>query len=121
MPKLHTAAETIGFCGKMIDYGWVTVAEADDRVVGFLARDGEEICALYMLRQVSGKGVGRQLLDHANGQSPRLWLRTWQANAGAQRFYRKQGFVETGRGDGSATDENMPDVTYVWTREKDAT
>ena len=116
MPDLHTLAETISFCGTMIDRGWVTVAEVDGRVEGFMARDGEEICSLYMSRRGRRRGIGPQLLAQAKSVCDRLKLKTFEANRGAQRFYRREGFVETARSDGSDNDENLPDVTYLWTK-----
>ena len=59
MPNLYTAAETISFCGVMIDRGWVTVAILDDQVEGFIARDGDEIHALYLNRKVARRGAWR--------------------------------------------------------------
>ena len=53
MPKLWTGAEAIAFCGTMIGRGWVTVAEEAGRVCGFLARDGAEICSLYLSAEAS--------------------------------------------------------------------
>ncbi|MFT7594555.1 MAG: ribosomal protein S18 acetylase RimI-like enzyme [Paracoccaceae bacterium] len=117
MPDLYTAGETIAFCGALIDRGWVTVAMQDDQVVGFLARDGAEICALYLSRQSSSKGIGRALLDDAKTRSTRLTLRVFQANSGAQRFYQREGFAEVGQGDGADNDENLPDIAYVWPKE----
>lgn len=117
MPKLYTGAEMIAFAGAMIDRGWVTVAEVDGRVKGFIARDGEEVCALYVLPEVNQRGIGRRLLGHAKQSAERLWLKAFEANEWVHRFYARQGFVEQGRGDGSDNDENLPDITYVWTRE----
>ena len=81
------------------------------------ARDGEEICALYVSERANGRGVGRVLLGDAKRRSDRLRLRVLEANEWAQRFYQRQGFVESGRGDGAENDENMPDIVYVWTKE----
>jgi GNAT superfamily N-acetyltransferase len=120
MPKLYSEVETIAFCGTMIDRGWVTVAEADGRIVGFMARDGEEICALYLVREVSGQGIGTELLNHAKSLSPRLTLRAVQGNSSAVRFYRREGFVETSRGDGTDNDENLPDIAFLWTAKAQA-
>ncbi|SFT97739.1 GNAT family N-acetyltransferase [Sedimentitalea nanhaiensis] len=117
MPNLYSGAQTIAFCGKMIDRGWVTVAEADGRIVGFLARDGQEICALYLNRAVWGKGIARLLLDDAKSQARALRLRSFEANARANRFYRRAGFVEVARCDGRDNAENLPDITYVWPKE----
>ena len=117
MPDLHSAAETIGFCGTMIDRGWVTVAERQGRVIGFLARDGADICGLYLRSGERGQGVGKHLLDRAKAQSEVLQLRAFQANDGARRFYAREGFVEITRGDGAGNDENLPDVHMIWRRE----
>ena len=117
MPRLHSLAETIGFCGTMIDRGWVTVAERDGCVVGFLARDGMDICALYLRPGETGRGIGKRLLDGAKGDSECLQLWAFQANAGAQRFYCREGFVEIARSDGARNDEKLPDVQMIWRRE----
>lgn len=114
MPELHTGAEDIAFCGKMIDRGWVTVATDDQTVIGFIARDDEDICALYVSDQAQGRNVGRLLLDDAKAQAGRLELQVFQANTGAQEFYTREGFVETARGEGAGNEENLPDITYVW-------
>lgn len=120
MPSLHTGAETIAFCGVMIDRGWVTVAEADGAVLGFLARDEGEICSLYVASEACGRGIGKRLLEAAKGQvgagchSGRLSLWTFQANEGARRFYQREGFAEVQRSDGSRNEERLPDIEYVW-------
>lgn len=116
MPKLHSEAETISFCGVMIDRGWVTVAESErsGQLLGFLARDGAEVCSLYLAPGACGQGIGRALLAAAKAAQPRLVLHTFQANLGAQRFYLREGFCERARSDGSANDEGLPDIIYEW-------
>lgn len=117
MPVLYSAAQTISFCGTMIDYGWMTVAEADGRVQGFLARDGQEICALYLAPSAQGRGIGKALLQDAKRRASPLRLRTFAANFRARRFYQNAGFVPVAHGDGADNDENLPDISYVWPRE----
>ena len=114
MPKLYTGAEAIAFCGRMIDRGWVTVAEEDGRVCGFLARDGAEICSLYVAPEAQSRGIGAVLLEAAKAAQPRLTLWTFQANEGAQRFYLREGFAETERSDGTRNEEGLPDIAYAW-------
>ena len=114
MPVLYSEAETVGFCKAMIDYGWVTVAERNGRVIGFMARDGAEICSLYLAPDARGQGVGKVLLRQAKAAQPELWLRALVANTGARRFYQREGFCETDRTDGSGNDEGLPDVRMAW-------
>ncbi|MGJ5618478.1 GNAT family N-acetyltransferase [Sulfitobacter sp. MF3-043] len=114
MPSLHTRAENIAHAGHLIDRGWVTVAEHDGGVVGFIASDGTEIDALYVTRSVRGHGVGSALLDDARAKAAHLSLWTFQVNVRACAFYERHGFVEVARTDGSNTDEKLPDVRYEW-------
>lgn len=117
MPELHSGAEAIAHCGAMIDLGWVTVADYRGRVAGFLARQGEEICALYLAPAARGSGIARLLMAEAKARSPRLRLRVAAANARAHRFYLGEGFAEVARGDGAENDENLPDIAMVWRQE----
>ncbi len=115
-PRLHSGAEDIAFVGQMIDRGWITVAEDPDAtpVLGFLARNGAEVNALFVETSARNRGVGRVLLDDAKEASDVLTLWTFQANQGAQRFYRREGFVEIRRGDGRDNDEGLPDILFRW-------
>lgn len=115
LPELWSGAETIGFCDRMIARGWVRVAEAG-KVLGFLARDEEEVVALYVARQARGRGVGARLLAEAQSSARRLELWTFAANVPARRFYLRHGFSETGRSDGTRNDEGLPDIRLTWER-----
>ena len=115
VPALHTRAEDIAFAGKMIDRCWLTVAE-NDAVLGYLAREGEEVHALYIDPNARGQGIGTKLVTHAMQNSDTLRLWTFVANTGAQRFYERLGFFETHRTDGAANDERLPDIHYEWKR-----
>jgi ribosomal protein S18 acetylase RimI-like enzyme len=44
-------------------------------------------------------------------------LSTFQANARALAFYRREGFHEAERTDGSGTEEGLPDVRLIWRHE----
>ena len=91
---LFSEAEAIACVGRMIDRGWVSVGIYEDRIAGFLARDGEEIEAIYVASSLFGKGVGLALLEDAMARCDRLRLWVHPNNGGAQRFYRRVGFVE---------------------------
>lgn len=112
--EVYSVVEAIAFCGTMIDRGWVTVAVLNRRVVGFMALDQGEICALYLAETARGLGIGQQLLSQARQSHSALSLRAAQSNNAAQRFYQRHGFVEVSRSNGEGTDENLPDITYVW-------
>ena len=115
VPTLHTRAEDIAYAGVMIDRGWITVAETD-AVLGYLARDGEEIHALYVDPGARGRGIGTDLITDAMQRETALRLWTFVANSGAQRLYERLGFVETHRTDGAENDEKLPDIHYEWKR-----
>ena len=117
MPDLHTRAEAIGFCGQMIDRGWVDVAMREGRVCGFIARQDGFIQALYVADGARGQGVGTALVQQAQAQMRALELWTFQANTGAQRFYQRHGFVEVERTDGTRNEERLPDIRMTWKRE----
>lgn len=120
MPKLYAEVEMIAFCGVMIDRGWVTVAVQTGqathkaRVAGFLARDNDEICSLYLAAEARGQGLGHKLVEAAKAASPNLWLRVFEANTAAHRFYQRAGFVETQRRNGADIEEGLSVLRMGW-------
>jgi len=116
LPRLYTRAEEIAFAAQMIEAGWVQVARQDRIVLGFSARDGAELHCLYVARAAKGSGIGAALLDHAKTASATLGLWSYAADTGAHRFYKKQDFVETARGDGSGNDAGLPEIRFEWKR-----
>lgn len=115
-PYLHSGAEDIAFVGRMIDRGWITVAaRADtDEPLGFLALDDSYVHALFVAGSHRSRGVGGALVAMAKARCDSLTLWTFQANTGAQRFYLREGFSESGRTDGRDNDERLPDVQFRW-------
>lgn len=116
MPQLHTGAEDIAHAGAMIARGWVSVAEVDGQVVGFVACEGGDLDALYVARAQRRHGVGTALLRHVQQGHAALALWTFQANFPAQEFYLKHGFIEQKRTDGAGNDEGLPDIRFHWRR-----
>ena len=93
----------------------VTVACASEEVVGVLATSEAEgigwIDQLYVLPGFVGQGIGARLLKHGLASLVRpVRLYTFQANAGARRFYDKHGFKAIEFTDGSTNEERCPDV-----------
>jgi len=116
MPRLHSRAEDIGFAGMMIDRGWVRVAWDRTNVLGFCAREGEDVHALYVEAAMQRQGIGSALIADAQAAVPRLTLWTFEANVDAQAFYAALGFAEVERTDGAGNDEQLPDIRLVWER-----
>jgi GNAT superfamily N-acetyltransferase len=116
MVRVHRREEEQVFARDLVARGWVTVARRSGQVAGFLARDGEDVVALYVAGPARGQGVGSALLARAKRQAPRLWLWTFQFNHPARAFYTRHGFVEVERTGGAGNDEKLPDIRYQWRR-----
>ena len=70
---------------------------------------------LYVDPAHHNKGAGTELLERVmreHGQGFQLW--TFQANAGARRFYERHGFVLVELTDGTLNEEKTPDARYEW-------
>jgi len=86
--------------GRDVNGRAVLVAQADDRLVGFLtvgpARDPEmsgrvELMSLYVHLDLHGTGVAQELAEHGLPDGPSyLWV--LDGNHRAQAFYRKLGY-----------------------------
>lgn len=77
----------------------VTVAEADGRLLGFLALALSEhrLDQLFIAPDAQGSGVGRALFEVAMRRMPEgFWLSTQPANARARAFYERSGMVVGG-------------------------
>jgi GNAT superfamily N-acetyltransferase len=93
----------------------VIVAERAGTVGAFLALSKNAfVTALYAHPDFRGEGVGKLLLDAAKQKSTGgLSLWTFAANEAAQRFYRREGFIEIRRTSGD-NEEGLPDVLFQW-------
>lgn len=118
LPRVHSAAEEIRYSGDMIDAGWVRVAKAEERVLGFIARHEGEIYALYVLPELHDHGIGTALLQDAMEQCDKLGLWSYEANSAAANFYMLRGFVEVDRTDGSGNETGLPDIRFEWSRSR---
>ena len=85
------------------------VAEANGKLLGYCEINlqkspegkNDETCInldqIYLLKEVIGKGVGKQLMDEflnisKQEKSALIWLQVWEKNLSAQNFYKKSGF-----------------------------
>jgi RimJ/RimL family protein N-acetyltransferase len=100
---------------------WVLEAPGSGELLAMLTLSSPEdevlwIRHLYVAAGEVGGGLGSELLAFALapeqrcGRVVRLW--TFQANAGARRFYERQGFVPVRFTDGRDNIERCPDALY---------
>jgi len=93
----------------------VWVAESDGTIVGFANLTPTWLDGLYVAPGAQRGGIGSTLVDLAKSVRPDgfgLWV--FEINEPARAFYRRHGFVELERTDGSANEEHAPDVKMVW-------
>src|SRR5690348_12505164 len=110
----HTDEEVRAWIAELvIPRAEVWVAESD-RLVGVLVLDDDWVDQLYVDPELTGQGIGTQLIELAKHRRPgglRLW--TFESNTGAQRFYERHHFRATDRTEGD-NEEGAPDILYVW-------
>lgn len=111
----HTEAEDRAYLrDEIVAKSAITVAHEEDRLVGFLARQGDLVDRLYVAVDAQGRGIGTALLDGALAARPDgLRLFTHQRNTPARRFYEARGFRVRRLGI-SPPPECEPDVEYGW-------
>jgi len=117
LPHPHTIEEDRAWMRGNFARCSVWLAVDDGRVVGVASRNGEWVHQLYVAPERTGQGIGQRLLDAilaeaADASIPVVKLWTFQRNAGARRFYERNGFVAVELTDGSANEEREPDVRY---------
>jgi GNAT superfamily N-acetyltransferase len=109
----HTEDEALAFVREIVlATQSVWLAESGGRIVGFAARKDSWLMALYVAPRWCGRGIGQRLLEHVLAESPALELWTFARNAGARRFYERNGFVAVEFGDGGGNEEGEADVRY---------
>ena len=98
-----------------IKSGTVYVARNGADTVGFIAFDKGYLDCLYLTPEARNKGLGARLLARAKAESPEgLGLWVLESNQAARRFYARENFAETARGDGSDNEEGLPDIRMEW-------
>lgn len=116
MPRVHDHDDVVRhYHATVYPQCQVFVAERQGEVGAFLSlSDQGFVTALYADRSSRGLGLGTLLVDKAKQSCPQgLSLWTFVANEDAQRFYRRQGFVEQRRTAGD-NEEGLPDILLRW-------
>ena len=115
LPRLHTEDEDRSFFRGQLARLQSSVALRNGAVVGFAIFGEGWLHHLYVDPTAQGEGIGARLLARVRdglGDAVQLW--TFEANAGARRFYERHGFEPVERTDGSGNEERLPDVRYTW-------
>jgi len=87
-------------------------------ILGFIVLGHATVEYLYVEPEMTGRGIGGALLEHAKGRRPAgfcLW--TFQRNEGARRFYECHGLRLIRLTDGEENEENeekTPAALYAW-------
>jgi GNAT superfamily N-acetyltransferase len=115
LPRLHTDEDTRQFIANVVHELETFVAVRNNSVVGFAALHGDWLDHLYVHPSRFGTQTGTKLFEEAKFQRPngfQFWV--FQQNAGARRFYERQGCALARLTDGSRNEEKVPDALYVW-------
>lgn len=110
--------------GVLVPSGGVMVAEVDRQAAGVMATaHAEQVSWINQMAvdpMLVNNGIGTLLLSHAIRTLPLpIRLYTFQANAGARRFYERHGFAPIEFTSGQANEERCPDVLYELSVHKD--
>ena len=102
----------------------VALEENQNKIIGFMAKEGNYIKDLFIHVEFQRKGLGSSFIHQAQEEETFLTLSTFQLNKGAQKFYEFHDFVIARRGfagvEGNAwanNKEDLADITYEWKNE----
>lgn len=112
---VHPDAALPGFLAERLRTDDTWVAQAGERVLGYARTTPTWLDDLYVDPTAAGRGIGSLLLDLVKERRPDgfcLWV--FVQNEPARRFYARRGLVELETTDGSANEEQAPDVRLAW-------
>ena len=77
---------------EMLPDAAVYVYENSGEIKGFAGLTGDYIAGIFVNPKSQSKGIGKTLLDCVKDKHARLSLHVYKKNAGAVRFYIREGF-----------------------------
>jgi GNAT superfamily N-acetyltransferase len=100
--------------GQVVGQRETWVWEDEGAILGFIVLGHATVEYLYVEPEMTGRGIGGALLEHAKGRRPAgfcLW--TFQRNEGARRFYECHGLRLIRLTDGEENEEKTPAALYA--------
>ena len=114
LAQVHTPDEDVAWMRDVIFATQsVWLACDGEAIVGVASRRDTWLMQLYVAPGFTGRGIGARLLERIAAETPVIDLWTFQRNAGARRFYERNGFTAVEFTDGAGNEEREPDVRYV--------
>lgn len=92
----------------------ITVAARNGAIVGFIATLGDSVGGLFVAPDAQGQGIGRRLVETAQGRSSSLKLTVYEANRQARAFYARLGFRPVGRSERDVEGRPLPVLILGW-------
>ena len=93
---------------------YIYESDATRRIEGFIGLTEEYIDGCFVKESAQGKGIGKQLLDHAKSTRDTLSLRVYAKNTRAVRFYQREGFAVQEEDTDNGTGDT--ELILVWNR-----
>ena len=113
MHSSYSAAEITGFLSDA--FADRTILVAGTPAQAYLAFDPERQRIGGLYSSISGKGIGKALIDKIKQGRDYLWLNTHEPNLAAQKFYKREGFVEISN-EGAEPSNIVPEIRMEWRR-----
>jgi len=80
----------------------------NDQALGFMLVSGSHMEALFIDPSHHGRGIGRALINHALKFHPTLTTDVNEQNRQAAAFYKRMGFITTGRSEKDGQGRDYP-------------
>lgn len=99
---------------RMLPEADIFVYENNNAIQGFIGLMENYIAGIFIDSNCQSQGIGKALLDHAKEIRSELSLQVYKNNAGAVRFYVREGFQQVKE----QTDEHTGETELVmeWTK-----